>query len=472
MTGPLNAAPRTAMSISKANYSTGHAPESVVRCWVDPTLVLWSLVMVAWAPFSLFHRARRAVFRSKSEEFVSDRWVRHLQTPDITRALHAKKGPHIVLVGASFGEILIVDKITKALRGPMPEIKVTWAIRDRQTVEHVKKMHPGQSVVYWPFDWIVPVVKWLKVTKPDVIVMLERYRFPTFVRAAKSYGADVVLVNGRCRHRKVFFVLGKWYYKWLFSGFRAVFFQNQTYLNAASPFLNSKTKLEATGDIKFDLSHIPIEAEKAVAVDRWIGSAGNTPILAVGSTDATDEEGFVLEAFLSVRKTVDAKLMIAPRRPARAEELVETIKSLGLTASLRSRMDGPADVYVLDSFGELSYAYRFASAAYVGGALFGMGHNVIEPLEWGLPVSYGPNRGHFGTIQEACERAGVGTRIAKSSQLAVHWLGVLNSPECRAEIADQCKSMLERHRGALGVTLKEVYALIEERETRARQTRR
>ena len=131
-------------------------------------------------------------------------------------------------------------------------------------------------------------------------------------------------------------------------------------------------------------------------------------------------------------------------------------------------MDGPADVYILDSFGELSYAYKFASAAYVGGALFGMGHNVIEPLEWGIPVSYGSNRGHFGTIQESCERAGVGTRIAKSSQLAVHWLGVLNSPECRAEIAEQCRTMLERHRGALGVTLDEVHELIEERESRRR----
>jgi 3-deoxy-D-manno-octulosonic-acid transferase len=456
------------MSISKAKYSTGVPTDSVARVWLDPSLALWSVLMVLWAPFSLFHRARRALFRSKNEEFVAERWGRHIQTPETTHELLAKPGAHIVLVGASFGEVLIVDKITKALRGTMPGIKVTWAIRDRHTVEHVKKMHPGQSVVYWPFDWIVPVAKWLSATKPDVIVMLERYRFPTFVRASKCYGADVVLVNGRCRHRKFFFSFARWYYTWLFSGFRAVFFQTENYLNSARSFLGSKTKVEATGDIKFDLSHIPIDAEKSVAVDRWLATAGEVPILAVGSTDAAEEERFVLEAFQAVRKTVNAKLMIAPRRPARADELIELVKGLGLSASRRSKMEGPADVYVLDSFGELSYAYKFATAAYVGGALFGMGHNVIEPLEWGIPVSYGPNRGHFGTIQESCERAGVGTRIAKSSQLAVHWLGVLNSPECRAEIADQCKSMLERHRGALGVTLDEIHALIEEREARAR----
>lgn len=454
------------MSISKAKFAAGIQTENVARVCLDPSLFLWSIVMVVWAPFSLFHRLRRATFRSKVEEFVPERWGRHIQTPELTNALLNKAGSHVVLVGASFGEVLIVDKITKALRGTRPEIKVTWAIRDRQTVEHVKKMHPGQSVVYWPFDWIVPVVKWLKAVKPDVIVMLERYRFPTFVRASKCFGADVVLVNGRCRHRKFFFWFGRAYYRWLFSGFRAVFFQNDNYLNNARPLLSMRTKAQATGDIKFDLSHIPIDAEKAVAVDRWIASVGETPLLAVGSTDSADEEKFVLDAFTAVRKTVNARLMIAPRRPGRADELAEIVRSFGLTVSRRSKMEGAADVYILDTFGELSYAYKFASAAYVGGALFGMGHNVIEPLEWGIPVSYGPNRGHFGTIQESCERAGVGTRIAKSSQLAVHWLGVLNSKDCRAEIAEQCRTMLERHRGALGVTLDEVHELIEERESR------
>ena len=176
----------------------------------------------------------------------------------------------------------------------------------------------------------------------------------------------------------------------------------------------------------------------------------------------------MLEAIQTERKSVDDLLMVAPRLPESTDELAELVRSFGFSVSRRSKMDGPADVYILDSFGELSYAYKFASAAYVGGALFGMGHNVIEPLEWGIPVSYGSNRGHFGTIQESCERAGVGTRIAKSSQLAVHWLGVLNSPECRAEIAEQCRTMLERHRGALGVTLDEVHELIEERESRRR----
>ncbi|HXH62479.1 MAG TPA: glycosyltransferase N-terminal domain-containing protein [Fimbriimonadaceae bacterium] len=452
------------MSLTKAHHPSKPFADRAYRCWLDPSLLFWSLVLLLWSPFALFHRVRRALFRDKHDPFVKERWTAELQTPETTRALLAKNGPHVVLVGASFGEILIIDKITKALRGARPEAKVTWAIRDPATVEHVKKMHPGQSVVYWPYDWLTPVTRWISRTRPDIVVMLERFRFPIFVRANKRCGADVVLVNGRCQPRKFFFSTGRLYYKWLFAGFRALFFQNERYLENAKPLLSPRTHAQAIGDIKFDLSHLPIDPEKAAAVDRWLASLGDLPLLAVGSTEDLEEETFVIDAFLSVRKTTPVRLLVAPRRLVRLEELLNLIKSKGLTYSLRSKMDGDADVYVLDSFGELSYAYQFATAAYVAGALSGMGHNVIEPLEWGIPVSYGTVRGHFGLIQEACERAGVGTRIGSVSQLAIHWSGILSSEQSKAEIHDQCKRMIEQHRGAISATMDEVLALIDEHE--------
>lgn len=389
------------MSISKAKYTTRTATDRAVRCWFDPGILIWSLVVALWSPFALFHRVRRSLFRKKKDPFVRERWTAELQTAGITHELLSKPGAHIVIVGASFGEVVIIDKITRAIKSERPGAKVTWAIRDHHTVEHVKKMHTTQSVVFWPYDWVLPVVRWMKTTQPDVLIMVEKFRFPIFVHAAKKYGADVVLVSGRCKARLAVPIFSALYFKWLFGAYRTVFLQNETYMNLVSPLIKPRTKAVVTGDVKFDLSHIPIAPEKAAAVDLWIKSAGDAPILAVGSTDCCEEERFVLDAYMAVRKKHDVRLMMAPRRPSRLAETVETLESYGLTVSLRSKMDGPADVYVLDTLGELSYTYKFAIAAYVGGALLGMGHNVIEPLEWGIPVSYGPNRGNFGSIQES-----------------------------------------------------------------------
>jgi 3-deoxy-D-manno-octulosonic-acid transferase len=73
-----------------------------------------------------------------------------------------------------------------------------------------------------------------------------------------------------------------------------------------------------------------------------------------------------------------------------------------------SDIQAPVDVFCLDTVGELAVAYRYAQAAYVGGTLNSAGHNMAEPLYWGIPVSYGPARGFFETVKRACEAAGVG----------------------------------------------------------------
>ena len=92
-----------------------------------------------------------------------------------------------------------------------------------------------------------------------------------------------------------------------------------------------------------------------------------------------------------------------------------------------------------------------------------MGHNVIEPLDWGVPVSYGPKRGHFRAMQEVCEAAGVGTRIREPSQLASFWSRAIASPEGRERTSEQCRAVLAQNRGALDVTLEELGRLLAER---------
>ena len=90
-----------------------------------------------------------------------------------------------------------------------------------------------------------------------------------------------------------------------------------------------------------------------------------------------------------------------------------------------------------------------------------MGHNVVEPLEWGVPVSYGPRRGHFEELQRACERAGVGFRISSSRELADHWIDMLMKPSLRKELEEKAMGMLEAQRGAVQRTVGTLIDLID-----------
>ena len=89
-----------------------------------------------------------------------------------------------------------------------------------------------------------------------------------------------------------------------------------------------------------------------------------------------------------------------------------------------------------------------------------MGHNVVEPLEKGLPVAYGPKRGHFQELQEACEQAGIGFRISTSDELAEHWKQALTDEVFRKSVRERAELMLREQRGAVDRTAQTLLALI------------
>jgi 3-deoxy-D-manno-octulosonic-acid transferase len=116
-------------------------------------------------------------------------------------------------------------------------------------------------------------------------------------------------------------------------------------------------------------------------------------------------------------------------------------------------------VYVLDTLGELSHCYQYAEAAFIGGTILSTGHNVIEPVLWGKPVSYGPLRGHFEDLQLLCERFGVGFRCFTTDDLAAHWIAAL-SESFHNDVQTKAIEMLARERGATQKTLDVILPLI------------
>jgi 3-deoxy-D-manno-octulosonic-acid transferase len=422
----------------------------------DPRLVLWNFVLVALSPALFCMKLRRYTKKHAPQEFS----LRRLSSE--TRLKGEERRPHVVFVAASYGEVLLVKRLAEALLHVRPNLRITWAIRDPQTLSEVKSKLPDQSVAIQPFDSAIPVANWLGKVDPDVLVMIERYNFPDLVAGAKKWGSKVVLVNGRAKgaYQKAGGVVRS-YYRWVFGSYDSLLFQSSSDLENASALAPHHANVTSTGNIKLDLLGTDIAPERAAMIRKWL-APDLSPILAAGSTDELDEDRFVLDAFVKVRLERDCRLLLAPRSLDRPSALREEIESRGLTVSFRTNLDPTADVHVLDTMGELAYAYSLSTAAYVGGSLFGMGHNMAEPLEWGVPVCYGPRRGHFDSIQKLCEKFGVGFRVSTADQLATKFLELLANPELRQTIKIKSKEMLERERGASERTVKGLLSVLEQ----------
>lgn len=445
--------PATSVSSQAASRA-----RSLARVWLDPRFLLWNLLTLAACPLVLMNKAYRYFRGRRLYEFETVRWTVRPESEQAALAWKSAPGPRVVLAGVSFGEAMMMEAVSKALRAKRPDVAIAHCIRDPHSRRLISRANPELAVLPWPYEFMWPISKWLGRFDPDVLLFTQSFRNRPLAIAAGLYGTAVAMFAGKIRPRKsAYYRLAKPLYRWLLGAFQGLMLQDEESCAEARRFAGPRTRVVLTGDIKFDLAPQKLSAERREDLDRWLGSG---PMVAAGSTESEAEDRMVLEAFFALRTEREAQLLHAPRRTDRAAEVAGLALELGLTVSRRSLGEGPADVMLLDTLGELAHAYSACQAAYVGGAFDGEGHNVMEPLVFGVPVCYGMRRGHFEQMQKACEAEGLGRRIRTSSELTSFWQEMLADPGQREQVRVKAAAILERERGALARTVDGILCLL------------
>jgi 3-deoxy-D-manno-octulosonic-acid transferase len=142
---------------------------------------------------------------------------------------------------------------------------------------------------------------------------------------------------------------------------------------------------------------------------------------------------------------------------------------LGSSLSKSARADeaAGADVILLDSMGELSAIYRFASVVFVGGSLVPKGgHNILEPAFYARPIVVGPYMENFREIAERFEqrRALIRLRGAGDQELSAALTEALShvllDPELAEQLGSSAHAAVEDNRGATARTVAAIARLI------------
>jgi 3-deoxy-D-manno-octulosonic-acid transferase len=202
-------------------------------------------------------------------------------------------------------------------------------------------------------------------------------------------------------------------------------------------------RVSVEGDMKLDR---PLADEPAFA-ESARGLARGRPTWIAGSV-ADEELDAVLDAHAQVRRSLDAFLILAPRRPESFEDAARRLGERRLAFTRRSRLsDTPADVLLLDSIGELAGAYRLADASFLGGT-FGRrgGHNVVEPLRASLPTLHGPSTSNIRTTLEAA--TGAVRLVETPAKLGAAVAALLDDPGARARAAETAERLFAQSSGA------------------------
>ena len=121
-------------------------------------------------------------------------------------------------------------------------------------------------------------------------------------------------------------------------------------------------------------------------------------------------------------------LVLAPRHPERFDGVAAKLSERGLKVCRRSGFEAisGAEVFLIDTIGELARAYSLADAAFIGGSLVPTGgHNPLEAAVWRVPVVSGRHVHNFREVYLEMTAAGGAVLVADGDELGARlgeWL--------------------------------------------------
>lgn len=306
----------------------------------------------------------------------------------------------------SYGEIKSLEPILEAM--PKQPILITTITQTGYNLaKNTYKSYDNIEVKFLPFEIFIPFWKH-RLKSLQTLVVTEAELWYMLFSTAKKTGAKTMLINSRISSRSFpKYKKLSWFYKKIFQKIDKTFTQS---LNDGNRIKELGAKdIQIFGNLKlFNTPKITEEYPKS------------SKITFIASSTHPMEEDLILEAFLTLRKTENCYLMIAPRHPERFAEVLEIIeKKLANTSYTykifsQTKVDDRCDVLLIDTLGELNNLYKISDVVILGGSFARIGgHNPIEPAFFGNKLITGPYIFNQNSLFEAID----GYKIIKKEEL-------------------------------------------------------
>jgi 3-deoxy-D-manno-octulosonic-acid transferase len=410
---------------------------------------LYSLATFFLTPLVLFRLASRGVktpayFRRWRERFGV------FPNPNFKKS--------ILIHAVSVGEVNAAIPLIKALMEKYKDYDFVITTVTPTGSDRVQQIF-GNAVfhLYLPYDLSGAVNRFLKKIKPDLAVVMETEIWPNLFRFCKKKGIPIVVANARLSE------LSLKGYKWVQS--LATMAVNNTRFVAAQTKTDAQRmirlgcdadKIYVVGSLKFD---IIIEEETLIKGKEIHKHCAKNHLIWVAASTHQQDENEILDAYEFLkRKYPKLLLIIVPRHPERFQITAQNCIQKGFNTQLRSvcgLYDINADVFIVDTMGEMLEFYAASDIAFVGGSISNIGgHNVLEAAVFNLPVLVGPNTHNFSEITQLLHDCG-GSRLVKNADDIIYNMQeLIENPQTRTTMGNAASKLVQENRGAVALTMK------------------
>jgi len=275
---------------------------------------------------------------------------------------------------ASIGEFKSVDFLINSFHEKYTILITTTTV---SAAEYAVKYY-GEKIIHQfaPLDILFWVNKFLHYWNPSLIVWVESDLWPTTLNIIKKKKFNAILINLRMspisfnRWKKIPF-----YYDKIISCFSEIYAQSK--MDQKRIQLLTKKKIKYVGNLKFLTTNDVLLKNNPVRLFK----NQNDITLMLASTHAGEEE-ILLPMIKNLMNEFDhLRVIIAPRHPERANEIISICSSYNLLSNLESSINNDTkNIIIINAFGILENYFCLSDIVFLGGSLIPAGgHNPIEP---------------------------------------------------------------------------------------------
>lgn len=407
--------------------------------------IIYTLLLYLIQPFVWL----KLLWRSRKAPAYRQRWLERYGF------CKNKVKPNGILVHAvSVGETIAAIPLIKALQQKYPQLPITVTTMTPTGSERVKTLlKDSVSHVYLPYDLPGAIKRFLKTTKPKIVIIMETELWPNLISQCYKQKIPLIIANARLSERSAarYGKLGK-AVKQIFSKISMVAAQNQhdgeRFVSLGLP----TDHLAITGSIKFDINLSNEQRQKINQLkQQW---QLNRPVLIAASTHSGEDE-IILTAFKKLLlKHANLLLILVPRHPERFKTVEKLISDSGFNYLKRSANQIPTEqtqIVLGDTMGELLELYAMADIAFVGGSLVKQGgHNPLEPALHHIAIITGEYFFNFQVIcEQLIEAQGMIVCTNSADDLYSSIDCLLNDNSSRNQLGENAYLVLKQNQGAL-----------------------
>lgn len=416
--------------------------------------ILFSIGVLLTAPYYLLRYTRKADFRTYWRERLG------FLPPRFQQPTSRDKPGAIWVHAVSVGETLAVVGLVREVQQRYPDRQIFISHVTPTGREAGETRLPGVAGrVYLPLDWGWAVRQALRRLRPELLLIVETELWPNLLRAAHEFGSRVVLANARLSDRSFRgYRLFRPFFRRVLENIDRILAQTQVDAERFRQLGAGRERVWVTGNLKFD-GHPPQLGQFPTRLKRALDLAHRGPIMVAAST-MPGEERLLLRTWQQILSCHPrALLILAPRHPARFEQVAQLLADEGHSFVRRTALEtadeelasqvASPEILLVNTVGELAGIFEVGDVAFIGGSLVPTGgHNLLEPAFCSKPIVFGPHMQNFRDAADLFLRANAAVQVRDSAELAVATLHLLENATRRRELGERAKQVLQQESGA------------------------